>query len=249
MTDLGFVGFGNFGKFFIPHLKPHFDSITVFDTRESYEKDAEHIGVGAASLEEVLSKSIVILAIPVQYLEDFLAKNGQKVNPKALVMDVSSVKVKPIALMEQYLPKTCEIVGTHPLFGPQSGKNGIQGLNFVICAKRHHDGTVKNLIHLFQDKLQLKVLERTVEEHDKQMAYVQGITHFIGRALNRMDIPDVEQKTPAYQYLLDIKRNLGGDSWDLFLTIENENLSAKAVRDEFLEELHRLNTELDSSQY
>lgn len=246
MTDLGFVGFGNFGKFFIPHLKPHFQSITVFDTREAYESEAETIGVHVGSLEEVLAKKIIVLAIPVQYLEDFLTKNGQKINPQALVMDVSSVKVKPIALMEQYLPSTCEIVGTHPLFGPQSGKNGIEGLNFVLCAKRHKDGTLKELVNLFQNKLKLKVLERTVEEHDKQMAYVQGITHFIGRALNRMDIPDVEQKTPAYQYLLDIKRNLGGDSWDLFLTIENENLSAKAVREEFLEELHRLNDELEA---
>jgi prephenate dehydrogenase len=246
MKDLGFVGFGNFGKFFIPHLKPHFDSVTVFDTRDYYEEEARALGLHVGTLAEVLSKEVIILAIPVQYLEQFLIENGNKVNPKALVMDVSSVKVKPIALMEANLPQTCEIVGTHPLFGPQSGKNGIQGLNFVLCPKRYKDGTVKMLINLFQNRLQLKVLERTVEEHDKQMAYVQGITHFIGRALNRMDIPDVEQKTPAYQYLLDIKRNLGGDSWDLFLTIENENLSAKVVRDEFLEELHRLNDELES---
>jgi prephenate dehydrogenase len=218
----------------------------VFDTRDYYEEEARALGLHVGTLAEVLSKEVIILAIPVQYLEQFLIENGNKVNPKALVMDVSSVKVKPIALMEANLPQTCEIVGTHPLFGPQSGKNGIQGLNFVLCPKRYKDGTVKMLINLFQNRLQLKVLERTVEEHDKQMAYVQGITHFIGRALNRMDIPDVEQKTPAYQYLLDIKRNLGGDSWDLFLTIENENLSAKVVRDEFLEELHRLNDELES---
>ena len=42
--------------------------------------------------------------------------------------------------------------------------------------------------------------------HDQQMAYVQALTHFIGRAVNDMDIPDVEQKTVAYQYLLDIKK-------------------------------------------
>ncbi|HTF82911.1 MAG TPA: prephenate dehydrogenase [Cytophagales bacterium] len=246
MTDLGFVGFGNFGKFFIPHLKPYFTTITVFDTRELYQKEAAEMGIRSGTLQEVLSKSTIILAIPVQYLASFLEENAALVNPYALVMDVSSVKVKPIALMEQYLPSTCEIVGTHPLFGPQSGKNGIHGLNFVLCPTRCKKETLKKLTELFQHRLQLKVLERTVQEHDTQMAYVQGITHFIGRALNRMDIPDVEQKTPAYQYLLDIKRNLGGDSWDLFLTIENENLSAKAVREEFLEELHRLNDELEN---
>lgn len=245
MKHLGIVGFGNFSKFFIPHLKPHFTTISVFDTKDDFAIDAERLGVLPVSLADILAKEVIILAIPVQYLEGFLVQHGADFNPMALVMDVSSVKVKPIALMEKYLPETCEIVGTHPLFGPQSGKNGIIGLNFVICPKRQKPETIKNLFHIFEAKMQLKVLERTVEEHDKQMAYVQGITHFIGRALNRMDIPDVEQKTPAYQYLLDIKRNLGGDSWDLFLTIENENLSAKEIRNEFLEELHRLNNELE----
>jgi prephenate dehydrogenase len=60
-----------------------------------------------------------------------------------------------------------------------------------------------------------------------------------------MDIPDVEQKTPAYQYLLDIKRNLGKDSMDLFLTIEKENPYAKAVRDQFIVELENLNRMLE----
>jgi prephenate dehydrogenase len=80
-----------------------------------------------------------------------------------------------------------------------------------------------------------------------QMAYVQALTHFVGRAVNEMDIPDVEQKTPAYQYLLDIKRNLGQDSWDLFLTIENENPYAQKVRQDFLNELETLNKKLGSS--
>jgi prephenate dehydrogenase len=76
------------------------------------------------------------------------------------------------------------------------------------------------------------------------MAYVQALTHFIGRTINEMDIPDVEQKTPAYQYLLDIKRNLGKDSMDLFLTIELENPFAKEVREQFLEKLNDLNNML-----
>lgn len=55
-----------------------------------------------------------------------------------------------------------------------------------------------------------------------------------------MDIPDIEQKTPAYQYLLDIKRNLGKDSLDLFLTIERENPYSEEVLGGFMAELNKL---------
>ncbi|MBX9850316.1 MAG: prephenate dehydrogenase, partial [Cytophagaceae bacterium] len=183
------------------------------------------------------------LAIPVQYLEELLLEIKTFVKPKSVIFDLSSVKVKPIDLMLKHLPKDVEIIGTHPLFGPQSGKNGIAGLNIVICPVRTKKNG--NLSRFFSEELKLNVLERTPENHDQQMAYVQALTHFIGRSINEMDIPDVEQKTPAYQYLLDIKRNLGRDSMDLFLTIELENPYAKEVRENFIKELTKLNDRLE----
>ncbi len=239
--ELGFIGFGGFGRFIIPHLKPYFD-ITVFDTADLSLK-AKELGVRWGSLKEVAAKDIVALAVPVQFLEELLINIKDLVQPKALVFDLSSVKIKPIELMLKYLPENVDIIGTHPLFGPQSGKEGIEGLNIVVCpvrTKKNH-----NLIRFFSKELKLNVMERTPVVHDKQMAYVQALTHFVGRAVNAMDIPDVEQKTPAYQYLLYIKRNLGQDSLDLFLTIEKENPYAKEVRDQFIEELKVLNKLLE----
>jgi len=240
--ELGFIGFGNFGRFIIPYLKPYFN-VTVYDRLE-LSQEAAKAGVKWGTLKDVASKEYLALAVPVQYLEGLLVEIKQYIHPKALVFDLSSVKVKPIELMLKYLPETTEIIGTHPLFGPQSGKNGIAGLNFVICPVR----TKKNgiLQRFFAEELKLNVMERTPVVHDKQMAYVQALTHFIGRAVNAMDIPDVEQKTPAYQYLLDIKRNLGQDSMELFLTIELENPFAKEVRDNFIEELNNLNKSLSA---
>ena len=241
MKQIGFIGFGNFGKFIIPHLKPYFD-ISIYDVKD-YSKEVETMGCNWGSLAAVASKDAVILGVPVQYLENLLIDIKDHVKHTALVIDISSVKVKPIQLMQKYLPETVELIGTHPLFGPQSGKYGIAGLNLVVCPVRSKKA--KSLINFFSNVLQLNVLERTPVVHDQQMAYVQALTHFIGRAVNEMDIPDVEQKTPAYQSLLDIKRNLGRDSMDLFLTIEKENPYAKAVRDQFIEELNILNKKLE----
>lgn len=238
--SVGLVGFGNFGQFIVKFLTPFFE-ISVYD-RTDFSNEAKNLGVVWSSLSDVVQKDIVILGVPVQFLEPLLLEIKDLINPEALVMDVSSVKVKPLQLLEKYLPATTDIVGTHPLFGPQSGKNGIKGLNMVLCPVRNTK--IVNLSKFFSKQLQLNVLERTAELHDRQMAYVQALTHFIGRSINEMDIPDVEQKTPAYQYLLDIKRNLGKDSMDLFLTIELENPFAKEVREQFIEKLNNLNTML-----
>jgi prephenate dehydrogenase len=233
---LGWIGFGNFGRFFLPHLKPYF-SISVYDVLGK-EEDIQVEGYSSETLAEVASKDIVLLAVPVQFLKSVLQNIAPHLKPGALVMDVSSVKVRPTEWMLTHLPAHVDIVGTHPLFGPQSGKNGIAGLNLVLCPVRTNK--LELLHRFFGETLKLNVLERTPETHDQQMGYVQALTHFIGRAINEMDIPDVEQKTPAYQYLLEIKRNLGQDSIDLFYTIETENPYAKGIREHFIQELRQL---------
>lgn len=238
----GWIGFGNFGRFALPYLAKKLD-VWVYD-RIDKRKDVEALGLKWGTLEEVASCDMLVLAVPVQFLETLLIDIKDLIKPGAMVFDVSSVKVKPIELMKKYLPTSTEIIGTHPLFGPQSGKNGVDGLNLVICPVRTRKGLI--LSRFFTNHYKLNVLERTPDVHDRQMAYVQALTHFIGRACNEMDIPDVEQKTPAYQYLLNIKKNLGQDSMDLFLTIELENPYAKEVRLQLLEELHALNDRLEA---
>ena len=240
MKSLGIIGFGSFGQFITPHLQPHFD-ISVYNRSDKSGK-AKELGVKYEALEVVASMDHVIVCVPVQFMEEMLIKIAPIVSVGAKIIDVSSVKVKPVALMKKHLPSHCEIIATHPLFGPQSGKNGIEGLNMVLCPGERR--TTLELERFFKDDLGLKVLIRTPDVHDQQMAYVQALTHFVGRAVNGMDIPDVEQKTPAYQYLLDIKRNLGGDSYDLFLTIEQENPYAKGIREQFMKELSMLHTSL-----
>lgn len=244
MKELGLIGLGSFGQFMVPHLKPYFE-VSAYN-RSDRSADAERLGIDYVSLESAASKEIVILSVPVQFLEEMLVKIKGFVKPGAIIVDVSSVKVKPVELMQQHLPDDVEIIATHPLFGPQSGKNGIEGLNMVISPVK--TTKARNLDRFLREELKLNVLERTPEVHDKQMAYVQALTHFVGRAVNEMDIPDVEQKTKAYQYLLDIKRTLGQDSMDLFMTIENENPYAKEVREHFISELVKLDEKLKEQE-
>jgi len=238
---IGILGFGSFGKLLTRELLP-FGNLYVYDPMFE-EQEMNEFGVQASSFEQVCQQPYLIFCIPVQILESTLVQAAPLLKPGTLVIDVSSVKMLPMEWMSNHLPEHVEFIGTHPLFGPQSGKNSISGLNLVICQGRSEQTT--QLILFLKYKLGLNVLVRSAENHDKQMAYVQGLTHLVGRVVNEMDIPDVEQKTQAYQFMLDIKRNLGQDSWDLFLAIEKLNPYAKTVRDDFARELLKLNSALE----
>lgn len=243
MKTLGIIGFGSFSELMVRCLKPYF-KIRVASHRNVKDR-AREFGVEQSSLQVVASSDIVIIGVVVKYFEKVLKQIAPHIKPGALVLDVASVKIKPAKLMEKYLPGGAEILATHPLFGPQSARNGIDGAKIVLCPIR-----TKNLVkvkNFLINDLKLDVLIRTPKEHDESMAYVLGLTHFIGRAINNIDIPFTHLNTQTYTHLLKIKELIGKDSVDLFESIQNENPYAKKVRVSFMKDLEDLEQNLNIS--
>lgn len=221
---IGIVGYGNFGRFMEKHLSPH------FDIRVSSRTHPRN------SLESTLASDIVIPAIPVNILDSFLRKNARLFGKETVVVDVSSVKLKPLRLLHKYLPKN-RIIGTHPLFGPESGKNGIMGFTTVICPEHSTAKDRKSVADFLTKKLKLRVVHMTAKEHDQRMAQVQALTHYIARALQKIGLPEIDECTKAYEKLREFASLLSRTTEDLFKTIENENPFAKPIRKKLVEEL------------
>lgn len=241
--QIGIIGYGDFTRVMCEYLAPYADIVV-----SSRRHEAGEAGFGArfAPVDEVLAQPIVIPSFPSQFFETFFAEHGAKVRDDALVIDVCSVKVKPLEALQRLLPANCRIIGTHPMFGPASiAKNsGIQGLKCVVVPVRAEAETVVRLESFLADTLGLRILRRTAEEHDREMAYVQGLSHYIGRVMDGMNIPDSELATLAYEDLLDMKRIQGQDSWDLFTSIMHENPYAAEVHQQFLTACQALDEKL-----
>jgi len=240
MKTLGLIGFGQFGRLAASILAPHFD-VLISDVRDVSE-DARALGLAAGSIEAAAGREIVVIAVPVRAMEETLTRIAPLVQPGALVVDVGSVKVLPIRWMQERLPPHVDIVATHPLFGPQSAQGGLAGLRLVVCPVRgeRHIGLVA-----FAESLGLEVNVTTGDEHDREMAYVQALTHLIGRSLASLEIPDEQLKTPSYQHLLELCRLIGDDSFELFTAIQTLNPYAAPVADAFVAQAREL---LDQAQ-
>jgi len=243
---VGIVGYGDFTKVMVEFLAPHAEIIV--SSRSHMEGDA---GFGArfAPLSKVLSQDIIIPSIPSQFFEEFFTDNTRLINPEALVIDVCSVKVKPLEVLKRVLPETCSIIGTHPMFGPASIKKngGIQGLRCVVSPVRAPEDLVEKLEIFASDTLGLQVLKRTPEQHDQETAYVQGLSHYIARLVDIMDIPESDLATLPYRDLLEMKKVQAKDTWDLFESIMHDNPYALEVNKRFKNAQAKLDAKLRSS--
>ena len=147
--------------------------------------------------------------------------------------------------MLEILPPHISIVGTHPLFGPQSGKNGIAGLNIAVCEVR---GNCGNAVASFcSEKLGLKVFQVTPEEHDHEAAYVQGLTHMIAKMLVSLDLPQFKMTTKTYELIDRAVDFVRYDSDELFRTIERENPFVEETKKSFFAAARKLEKKLSEN--
>lgn len=140
---IGIVGFGRFGQFIARTFAKY--GRVVVTSRSDYSDVAARLGVTYVPLDtpdaflqegldvvvfavSILSfKSTVRSFLPA--LRGYIARERSHRAP--LIVDVLSVKEHARSVLLDLLPPECDILCTHPMFGPDSGKNGWHNLNFV----------------------------------------------------------------------------------------------------------------------
>jgi chorismate mutase/prephenate dehydrogenase len=181
--------------------------------------DTELTPQQAASVADV-----VIISVPIAVTDDVIRQLAPLVRSDALLMDVTSIKEEPVRAMQEC--SRSEVVGTHPMFGPDV--HSLQGQRIILCRARG-DEWYNWLKRMFEAR-GLVVKESDPREHDRAMAIIQVLTHFqtevAGRAMLRLQAPLAETlsfTSPVYlMELMMIVRHFA-QSPALYASIEMSN--------------------------
>lgn len=239
VNRIGLIGYGAFGRLTARHLAPWFE-VLAFDPAASQDDGpARRVDLAAAA-----ACPTVILAVPVEALSKTLDAVAPHLMPGAVVIDVGSVKVLPARLMADRLPTHVEAVGTHPLFGPQSARDGVAGLRIAVCPVRG-DRVARRVAAFCRHALKLKVFQVTAEDHDREAAVVQGLTHLISRVLVSMEPLPTRMTTASFERIMQAVEMVRYDSPAVFRAIERDNPYAAEVRQRFFALADQARADLD----
>ncbi|SHG53769.1 prephenate dehydrogenase/arogenate dehydrogenase family protein [Cognatishimia maritima] len=233
-TTVGLFGFGGFGQLIAAHLAPHV-ALRIHDPYISV--------LGGVSLAEAAQCDVIILAVPVAEIRTICEDIAGFLRPGAVVVDVGSVKLAPIADMVECLPDHVQIVGTHPLFGPQSAAEGIAGHKLSLCPVR---GEAWREIGIFlRRRLKLNVITCLPEDHDREAAMVQGLTHLIAKVMGDMGPLPTRMTTASFDLIARAVEMVKDDPPTVLNAIETANPFAAKVRETFFERAEVLRARFD----
>ena len=236
---IGIYGLGRFGSFWASTLSK------IAPVQAYSRSSAAPDGVNFVTEDELCRSDIIFLCNSISSMETVCKRISPKLKKGAVIADTCSVKVYPVSMMKKYLPEDVSILGTHPMFGPDSGRNGVEGLPIAVCAERINREKLNTILGFFS-QLQLRIEELTAEEHDHEAAYSQGITHFIGRTLDLLKLQPSRISTTGYEDLLHIVQMTCNDQWQLFLDLQKFNPYTEEMRKKLHSSIEEMLIKLDS---
>lgn len=241
---VGLIGHGRFGEFAAPWIARH-STVLVYDPRRSPPRRRGRIL--PSTLRAAASQEIVVLAVPVSSLRGILRSIAPYLRPGSLVVDVCSVKAGPVRWMKSLLPGSVHLLGTHPLFGPDSAASGLGGHMIVLCPVRIPARMLASARRLLRSHgLRTRVMKPAA--HDRMMTETIFLTQYLGRIVSASGLRRWPVATPSYRHLMEIAAVAANDTPLLFRDMSVYNPFAIALRRKFRRAQARVDARLKNRQ-
>lgn len=177
----------------------------------------------------------IIISIPISRTGSMLRKIDEIAKDDALIFDIASLKSPHIDVLRE-LGKRRKVCSVHPMFGPSAGS--MYDRNLIVCDCGNEDAVKEATELLGNHGANMRCMP--VEEHDRYMSYVLGLSHAVNIAfftvLQRSGIPYDDMKTVAsttYSKLMESNLSVAMEDPYLYYEIQHLNANRESMLNDF----------------
>ncbi len=234
------IGAGEMGKWLAKFSK-RLGSVAVANRRPAKARRvAAELKIAVMPIREAAAwADIILVAVPISSTPAMLKELAEVAREGSLLVDVASVKTEAVNAMKK-ITADVELVSIHPLFGP--GATSLRNKDVVVVPVRPGKRW-RALKRAFAED-GARITEMDAEAHDRAMAIVQCMSHFVllayAHSLNSLG--GVKQaaglKTPISSALLNLAKAAMTGNADLYGELQVQNKYARVVRSSVMESIH-----------
>ena len=225
MVTTAIIGAGKMGAWFANFCKENGEHVILADRKkDKLAKLGKKLGVETASFAEAVEKADnIILCISISAFEDVVKKIAPNVREGQNVLDICSVKERPVKIMHQYI-KGATILGTHPVFGP--GSKGVRNKAYILTPTNVKEEAFARKYKDWLEKVGARVFMMSPEKHDQLMSIVLGLPHFVGLVtcdtlLEQPDFLETKKVTgTTYRMLFTLAEATALETPDLYANLQ-----------------------------
>jgi prephenate dehydrogenase len=155
-------GTGKMGRLFVPVLE-----------RAGYDVMVAGRSTDVTASDIARQCELVIVSVPIHDTVRVIDQIAPLLSGDQLLCDFTSLKVRPVEAM---LKSKAGVIGLHPMFGPTV--SSLRHQTIIVCPARADTPRLEALLSIFRAE-GAECTITTPEQHDRMMAVVQGLTHFV----------------------------------------------------------------------
>ncbi len=218
-------GAGKMGQWFARLFANEGLEVAISDTRFKELREGKIILAGElmTNARAISRADVVLISVPIDSFEETVEEMSRHVQSGQIVIDISSIKVRPIELMHKYIAKGL-VLGVHPMFGP--GAVDLVNKNIILTPTNDKEKDLAQHVETHLNRKGARVSQMSPDEHDELMAIILGLPSFIAiisadtlLSLNKM------QKTKnisgsTYKLLLMLTESVVTKDADLYASLQ-----------------------------
>lgn len=187
------------------------------------------------TVEDSRWADVIILSLPISRIGCMLENVDSIAREDALIFDISSLKSPFIDILKRMAGRR-RVCSVHPMFGPSAESMFERNLLICDCGNRE---AADGALALFDDNgANIRIIP--VEDHDRYMSYVLGLSHAINIAfftvLQRSGISFEDMRSVAsttYGKLMESNASVALEDPYLYYEIQHLNANRDSIMAEF----------------
>ena len=242
------IGTGEMGKWLAKFSKRLGEVAVVSRSAAKARRVATELKVASMPTRDAAAwADIILVAVPISQTPAMLAELAKVARKGSLLADVASVKTGAVDAMKR-ITADLELVSIHPLFGP--GATSLRNKDIVVVPVR--PGKLYRELMRALEKNGARITEMDADTHDRVMAIIQCMSHFVILAYMRsiISMKGLKQadklRTPIFSALMNMAKAAMTGNPELYGELQAQNKYAKVVRSSIMEAFHSLDAAFSS---
>lgn len=166
-------GCGQMGAWFVRFLASQGFGVTIADPSVP-----DDLPGGVADWETLeIDHDLIVVAAPIKATAGILEALARR-SPAGLILDIGSLKTPMRQGLAALAAAGCRVTSIHPMFGPDTRL--LSGRHVIFCDVGH-TGATAEARELFAATM-AELIEMSLDEHDRLIAYVLGLSHALNLA-------------------------------------------------------------------